>query len=470
MRTTARAGGHRPYRGDGRAAGRAAGAHAATPVPLRLVYTAGSGIAVASAAFVSNTILAPADGLSTAVSASRILEVVLVGASLSLGLMVNAHADRPLSRAGSAGLALVLCFAAWALLSAFWSPLPLTGMVKALELGALAVAARCIVRATPGREAERQAIMCNAVALALIGAILVLFCVNLVHWGTPFYFKTSEDLFYQGLDSVPSRVRLQLGYSHPLVGALLLALTTIFVLNSTFPAAVKVCTAAVLCVLLWLCDARGITAALGFSLLLLVVLRARPSLLTAWATGALLVAGVGGAVLVLASADMDTISRHLAGEEVTSLNGRTGLWAYALHLAVQHPLLGVGYFGTRVYLLEAFPFAGHTHNSFLEAFLGTGIIGISLLVIFVGLGLARLIRTRDPLLGACFPLILIEGNLDPVLFVPSFGMFIFMLVFLAADGSPPHSVGLALRRATAGSSRAASGRTEPARTRMIGRS
>src|SRR3954465_10975672 len=81
------------------------------------------------------------DALSSEASASRILELLLVGVALLWALSTRRNAGPPLADSAQAGGTIVAIFAAWAFLTAFWSALPMTAAVKALELGALAATA-----------------------------------------------------------------------------------------------------------------------------------------------------------------------------------------------------------------------------------------------------------------------------------------------------------------------------------------
>jgi O-antigen ligase len=293
----------------------------------------------------------------------------------------------------------------------------------------MTLTAQAIVLGAPGRDgAERRQAACDAAALGLVLAVVLLLGVNVVTWGTPLYIAQEE----LGPFAPPPRPRLALGHAHPLASGLLLALAIAFVVNTSMAFAPKVAVTAALGLLLWLCNARGITVSLGPALLLGAFLTLRPSLLKSWAGFAVVVAGTGAAILALLHLDLSTLVSRGIGEDAGSLNGRTELWAYSFSLALKEALLGVGYYGTRFYLLTPFPFAGHTHNSLLEAFLGTGLPGAALCLGFLVFCVVRLLRTRDPLLGTVLPVVLVEGSLNPVVFIPSVGMFLLMLALFAA--------------------------------------
>jgi O-antigen ligase len=365
--------------------------------------------------------------LSTDLSASRGLELALVGCALLLALAMPRSGPR-LPYAAGLGFGLVICFTAWAFVTAFWSPLPITASVKALELAGIAVVAWRLAAGAPGMGAERRRAVSDAVVYAVLLALVALVVANLVAMGSPLPIVPDESDPLTGL----GRNRLMLGYNHPLSSAALLALGIVFAFDSTLRPLAKTAVMGGLAVLLLLCDARGITTALPGGLLLAVFLRAKPSLLLAWAAAMVVFAGVGGVLLLLAHVDAQALMAQLFGDDVRTLNSRSGLWAYVVELALQHPLRGVGYYGSRVHLLSAFPFAGHAHNTFLEMLLATGLPGLTLGLGFVAVALVQLLRTGDPVLGGLLPLMLVEGNLNPILFVPTVPMLLFTLALLSA--------------------------------------
>lgn len=368
------------------------------------------------------------DASSTALSASRALELVLVGASVLLALALPARRHVLPPTAGWA-TTLLMGFSGWAFVTSFWSPLPLTGAVKALEMGAIGVVAWRVAASAPGEGEARRRAVSDAVLRAVLIAVAALIASNVVAMGNPLPIMADEVNSFTGEGN---RERLMLGFNHPLSSAALLAFGVVFAFDSTLRPGAKAVSMAFLFTLLLLCDARGITAAIPVGMLLGFWLRVKPSLLTAWAGVAAAVAGLGGLALLLAYFDPLQLAARLFGDDVTTLNSRSGLWSYVISIGMQHPLGGVGFFGTRHHILAAFPFAGHAHNSFLEVFVSTGLPGLALLLAFVGLAIGRVIRSGDPLLAGLLPLALVEGNLNPLLFAPVVPMALFTLALLVA--------------------------------------
>ncbi|WP_431266720.1 O-antigen ligase family protein [Dankookia sp. P2] len=282
-------------------------------------------------------------------------------------------------------------------------------------------------------------------ALGLCLAILVLLCINIQTWHTPLHISYGEDFDAFNPFSGAGRPRLHLGFLHPLTSALLIAMAIAFTLNTSLSMVAKGAAFCSLGALLWLCDARGITVGLTIAMLVALFLNARPSLLKSWIGFAVILMILGGGVLAMVYVDFNTLVAKVIGEEAATLNGRTDLWAYVFNLALDNALLGVGYYATRLQLLPVFPFAGHAHNSFLEVFLSTGLPGALLFVAFLALCIARLARTTDPLLAALLPVLLIEGNLNPVLFTPGLAMLLLPVVLFIAEEPAMRKPGTGVR-------------------------
>ena len=373
------------------------------------------------------------DALSESASGSRIIEVAFIGAALCLTLAMRGTKVAIASRAARDCLTVVLLFATWAFLSSFWSALPLTAAVKAMELGAIALVAHGLAVTATGQGAERRLRVCDTVALGLCLAILVLLCVNVQNWHTPLHISNGEESDSFNPFNTSTRPRLSLGFLHPLSSGLLIAMTIAFTLNTSLSAVAKGAAVCSLGTLLWLCDARGVTVGLTVATFATFFLNARPSMLKSWFGFAVILTILGGGSLAAIYVDFGTLVANGVGEGAATLNGRTDLWAYAFERALDNAPLGVGYYATRLQLLAAFPFAGHAHNSFLEIFISTGLVGAFLFVAFLVLCFARLARTLDPLLGAVLPVLLIEGNLNPVLFTPGLAMLLLMIALFVAE-------------------------------------
>ena len=58
-------------------------------------------------------------------------------------------------------------------------------------------------------------------------------------------------------------------------------------------------------------------------------------------------------------------------------------------------------------------------------------------------------RTRDSLLIGLTPILLVEGMLNPILFTPSFPMFLILVALVDAELAGPHRARPALQAAIA---------------------
>ena len=67
--------------------------------------------------------------------------------------------------------------------------------------------------------------------------------------------------------------------------------------------------------------------------------------------------------------------------QLTTLNGRSEIWAVVVELFSQQPILGHGYLASRSMLLEHIPWAGHAHLALAESLLNLGLVGALLLFV-----------------------------------------------------------------------------------------
>ena len=212
----------------------------------------------------------------------------------------------------------------------------------------------------------------------------------------------------------------------------MIAISDIFALSARMSWKIKLPIVAGLWCLLHLCNARGIEAGflVGFVLMGFRLIPPSPYKL-------LLVAVVGcGAVLlalfITTSMDIGKLVVQTEGADSSTLNGRTELWEYVLSRVPESPLFGVGYYSTRMYILDAFPFAGHAHNSTLEVLYSTGIIGAAFLLAFHGIWIYSLFSCDDPILLGLTPVMLFQSNLSPIIFTPDVGMFLMLIAMFNA--------------------------------------
>jgi hypothetical protein len=127
---------------------------------------------------------------------------------------------------------------------------------------------------------------------------------------------------------------------------------------------------------------------------------------------------------------------ELATGDAISLNGRVEVWELAWRVALEHPLFGVGYYNLRYYVMTSFNWSGTAHNSFLEVLASTGVLGAALFLAFLLMWLARAVSQRDAFLVALTPILLIEANLNSILFVPSSAFLLLLLPLLSPMRHP----------------------------------
>jgi O-antigen ligase len=398
--------------------------------------------------------------LSLAASPSRVLEVtlVLLSASMSLLLVEYIVIRR---RLDIRPLYFVLAFGLWAAFTTFlsdFSELFVIGIAKAIELTILCASATVagLVLASWFEESE-AATLC---ALSIVISVLILSVVNVIE--THAFISLSSE--YNGVIVLSkeadglyvARPRLLLAGNHPLLTASLLSLGIIFAMLSRWALLVKVVVLGAMCTLFVLCDARGSEIGLLASVLFLVAAR-RPRLILC-AVSAIVIS-----TTVYASVNFDGLAVSLLGTDALTLDGRIDLWKFALSVFWKHPLMGVGYYATRIYLLPAFPWSGQTHNSAIEVLLGTGIPGGIIFIWFTCCWLREAIRLSNRILVGVTPLLFIEASEGTWEFNTSFEMFFIVLFLVYAKNSGRMSARRQGSRNQAANHRSAIGSVAPGR-------
>jgi O-antigen ligase len=368
------------------------------------------------------------DAISASLSGSRLAELALLSAGTFGSITLSSTSDlRLMPRPAIYLIALVVGFSLWAMLTSFTGPLVLTGTVKAIELLAVCfISLQITVAANTLAPGERFQ-MANAVSFGVIAAVTVLMLANVASAGTALPLSTTSDWF-----SGDVRDRLLLGSNSPLTSALVLAIGLILILNARLAWGLKLPVLLALGWLLHLCDARGIEAGclLGVFLLAFRMIPSSPYKLLAG-----ILVGCGALLVALSAAistDLNQFILHNVGADAFTLNSRTDLWSYMLSQVRENPIVGVGYYSTRVYILDAFPFAGHAHNSAIEVLFATGLVGEAFLLGFYCLWAYTLVSTSDPIVIGITPITFVESNLNPIIFTPDVGMFFMLLVLLNA--------------------------------------
>lgn len=369
------------------------------------------------------------DALSSALTPSRVMELGGLACAAGLSLVLLANVSRAaLGREAGLIVGAVAAFALWACFSALFSPLPLIGVVKSVELALLLLVAAAVVLATQG---SGRSDVVSVVAAAAVTGVALLLLSNFLLYGTLLPIIPSEDA---------DRPRLVLGNSHPLSSAMLLALAILLVLQTRLPMPPKLGLAAAMLALLVLCDARAISVGVVLGALALVMRRIVESVSNVMLSAAVALTALAALVGWMGMrAAGGQLFWDLLPTEMPTLNGRTILWAHIGSLIPETSVIGVGYFNSRVYLLDLFPWAGSTHNSLLEATFTTGPLGLALMLLFIILWLRLLLTTWDRTLWSITPLMTIEGLSNPVWLIPEVPMLALLIALLAAARAKPWS-------------------------------
>jgi hypothetical protein len=369
------------------------------------------------------------DATSIAVSESRVSELVLLaGAAIGGFVMWSRSGVRPPVGASNHLIVVVTGFSVWAMATSLEGPLFVIGVIKSLELLVICFVSLQIAVAanTSGRLGGVD--LAGAVLAGVVVVVIFLVCTNVVTVGRPFPLETMNDWF-----STNVRQRLMLGTTNPLMSALVLSLGLLSAYHTkvlSWP--VKIPLILTLGGMLYLCDARGVWAGCLAGLAVSVVWKIPSSpYKLLWCILAACTAAIAFAWYVSAN-NLDEMILNLEGQDVFTLNSRTALWSYMLSRIHNYPIAGVGFYSTRLYILDAFPFAGHAHNSAIEVLFSTGLIGGVFLFAFHALWAYAVFTAGNGLLIGITPIVLIESNLNPVVLNPSPGMFLLLVVLLNA--------------------------------------
>lgn len=313
----------------------------------------------------------------------------------------------------------------WAGLSALWSPYPLLTLAKALELALITLLAAAI-----SRTALSFWQLLRLIQKALLLLIVFGLALNVLYYGTPFYFSISLG---EGGALEGGRLRLTLGRDHPLVVGHMFALLMV---SSGALLLRKLTLSSVVAVMMGIVgtvatDARASMVLAPTSLLwaFLLVIREKLGRL-GWILHGVLVIGFLATIPWLLSERLDPVSVY--APDVETLNGRLPLWIAVLERLVSDPMLllmGTGFAATRFVTYElAWWNPGHTHNGYLEVLTGLGAIGVILYVPTFFL----LIKALFYPFAAGFSAYLLGMAFFNPLFNPDFVLFCALALILAA--------------------------------------
>jgi O-antigen ligase len=373
-------------------------------------------------AFAFTPIFGGGETLSEAATPSRIIELALIGSVLCIGAYKSSHID--LRRLPQRALQPFLCavvFALWAMFTGIFSELIVTAIGKACELLAVVLSAYLAVVVALSDPRADETIVTNSLAVGLGLAIVLLLGCNVLLHGTPFPYMQND--LNDPFESF-GRARFYLGNSHPLTTGTLLSLAIVLIANSSYPGVYRLIAMVPLAILLQEAGARASTGGCILAVIVTGYLQFRnPSTRS-------FVGSISAAVLISVNVvffifgSWTLLATSVIGADIYTFDGRTDLWSFAIGKALETPVLGVGYFNTRLVLLPVFSFAGQTHNSLIEVFLGTGIFGLMIALLFVAQCIRAALVTKSRLLVGLLIALMIESMLNPELFTPSLPMFL----------------------------------------------
>ena len=347
--------------------------------------TFGSGSLVVACWILSLTCMSPSgreDQLALSsfdsIAMLKVVSRAAVMALLGLGL-VKARMTTPTRRV----FPRLYCWgmlAAWAILSAVWSPLKVVTLGHALEL-AMFVALAALAALVCKDEKQLRVLLFHLTAAAATLAAVVLLSEDslIIGSGRPRNFvhpNTLAAVAGLGLTLLfASRILWGWRWSRWAVapGSVLF----VYALLLAHSRASILVTAAVLSVFFWF-NARHAYLCVGLTLL-------------ASFAALQVVAGTGADLWDMTSS---YLLRGQSHAEFLTLTGRTELWTIAVASYLEAPLFGHGYFVMsetgKVDVWNRFGFMA-AHNAYLHLLLGAGLVGI-LLLFWGSLGLARCVK------------------------------------------------------------------------------
>ncbi len=357
--------------------------------------------------------------------------VLKLTAWLFLALVALLQARRFLWMMRDPVLALAGLHVVVATVSAAWSLAPLYTLANGIGLiGYLALACLVAVR-LPERTALR--VMTGSLFALIGGGLVVGALLPDIGWLPP--SQDEPQWRFRGMSGHPNVLAQQAGYLLTLavcarrerhlsraafLACLAVALAAIVLSNSR--------TTLLACLLAWM----------------LVALRERGALrvltipVAAAAAFALLAVSLGGVAGL--DAMFGGLTRSGSVSELTTLTGRTEIWAVAADLIAQRPLLGWGYNGTEQVIADSVPttfYGSHlnTHNMSIQLVLGLGFLGALPGLGFVAGLLWRLLRSPDPTRDQVTLLMVVSGLSEAPIFILPAVQNLVVFAMLARDAA-----------------------------------
>lgn len=397
--------------------------------------------AIACASFMK---IGTADPLASIGGVQSLYELALLLVSTAL-LLVRLGGSIPLRLFLAGPIASALLYGVYATASALWSVDPSLSAGKGLEFLVLILNGAALGFAVAHDRLQRNFFAYMTLCLLLVSVAFLI--SNVVIHGTLVYLETSID----------NRTRLWFAYTHPLSVAHLASLGLLCAMLSNLRFVLKLASVPFFGWILYLADARASVIGVGLGLVVLIATRnqrgAALSVRLLYLFLFLATLATIGAWVIINNAELIPA----LPPDVTSLDGRMGLWGTAFDFVVAdllRTLAGYGYFGSRFLLLSYYDWGGHTHQVLLEILLTTGLLGVAIFLYYARATFT--LATRAPGLMVILAYFAIVSFDDPVLFQPGVPMAILAWtasLFLAIQlrqPAPAPNQWLGLRRGERG--------------------
>jgi exopolysaccharide production protein ExoQ len=334
------------------------------------------------------------DSLAGIVDSQIVLELGLY-ALVAIAVVAAAACGRCRRVRAGAAEALIVGYAALALISTIWSQAPALTLVRALQLSIISALAIIAVRVMAPSRAMWMS--CSALSTYVLACAMA----------------TSIFTAEATVDPDGGAYRFAWFAVHPIAVGTLAAIAGLAMLSpSVFSraGADRVCglprplVLLALVAILILTSTRGPLLAFIAGAGMLMIARMSPPArlrLVAIASAAVLVCAVGGADLrrwLAAAADGDsfisrTFFRGQSVETLLSLNGRLELWSDLRPVIASNPIAGLGFQASRSVVLETAPWAAYAHNALLQATLDLGLAGALIVAGLVAAGFGAAFRS-----------------------------------------------------------------------------
>lgn len=368
----------------------------------------------------------PADMTSNALNAARIMELGLLAAAagvISLAIIYSRCSIKLSSRVPL----IVFVFCIWAMLSSLWSTNPILSFARGATLTILLYIAVCLVIYVRHVAADSVRAMSIVITTALLASIALLLVSNLFIYGTLFQFTD--------VTSWSGRLgRLILAQSRPLETGELLSLAIVVTTLTVVRMGPRVALLCLLSWMLYLTDARNLIAFTPIALAFAWFQRGSTQL--RFIMGAAATCGLFLLVTLAVSGDLSQI----LPSDIATLNGRTPLWAKSAGIVAENPLLGVGYYASRFYLMDSHFFAGHAHNAYVETALGIGLVGLALLLAIFFIAVKLSVSSGNAVLTAIVVLCGLGSLFNPLILASNPHTFILLVMVLVVAEQSARSI------------------------------